>query len=216
MLVERKIISSNNNPELYPWNPPKTDCKINKNGIITAPNEPPVSNRQLVVSVGSNANIEVMQNKFSQRQRKGGRDWCIYKCNLENIEIGVMPFLTSRGYFPATPFYSPGNSCKVYGAYLNKEQVDALTSTEVGYRLVKLKCSRFPLIFNSYDYKPKSFFIYVADSGFIAIDREPLKFPISQRKIWERISGHIGYPNREYDLNFLLKNRDLINERMSV
>lgn len=157
-----------------------------------------------------------MQNKFRQRQRKGDRDWSIYKCNLENIEIGVMPFLTSRGYFPATPFYSPGNSCKVYGTYLNKWQVDALTSTEVGYHLVKLKCSRFPLIFNSCDYKPKSFFIYVADSGFITIDREPLKFPISQREIWERISGHIGYPGQEYDLKFLLENRDLINERMPV
>lgn len=105
--------------------------------------------------------------------------------NCTNIEIGVMPFLTSRGYFPAKPFYSPGKSCKVYGTYLNKEQVDALTSTEVGYRLTKLKCNRFPLIFSSYDYKPKSFFIYVADSGFITIDGEPLKFPISQREIWK-------------------------------
>lgn len=214
--MERKIISSNNNPELYPWNPPKTDCQINKNGAITPPKPPPVPKRQLVVSVGSNANIEVMQNKFSQRQRKGSRDWCIYKCNLENIEIGVMPFLTSRGYFPATPFYSPGKSCKVYGTYLNKEQVDALTSTEVGYRLVKLKCNRFPLTFSSNDYKPESFHIYIADSGFITIDEEPLKFPISQRKIWERISGYIGYPGQKYDLDFLLDNRDLINERMVV
>lgn len=186
MLVERKIISSDNNPELYPWNPPKMDCQINKNGSITPPNEPPVPNRQLMVSVGSNANIDVMQNKFGQRQRKGDRDWSIYKCNLENIEIGVMPFLTSRGYFPATPFYSPSKSCKVYGAYLNKEQVEALTSTEVGYRLTKLKCNRFPLTFSSNGYVPKSFFIYTANSGFLTVEGEPLKFPIGQREIWKK------------------------------
>lgn len=216
MLMERKIISSNNNPELYPWEPPKTDCQINKNGAITASKPPPVPNRRLVVSVGSNANIDVMKNKFNQRQKGCNRDWYIYECQLYNIEIGVMPFLTSRGYFPATPFYSPGKSCKVYGTYLNKEQAKALTTTEVGYRLVKLKCNRFPLTFSSNGYVPKSFFIYVANSGFITIDGEPLKFPISQRKIWEKISGHIGYPGQEYDLDFLLNNRDLINERMIV
>ena len=214
--MERKIISSDNNPELYPWEPPKNDCQINKNGATTPPNEPPVLKRRLVVSVGSNSNIDVMQNKFGQRQKGGDRDWYIYECRVGNIEVGVMPFLTSRGYFPATPFYSPGSYCKVYGAYLNKEQVKALTSTEVGYRLVKLKCNGFPLTFNSYDYKPKYFSIYVADLGFVTIDGEPLRFPISQKEIWKRISGHIGFPGQEHDLGFLLDNRDLINERMSV
>ena len=212
-----RIIEADNNPVEYPWEPPTDNIvvcgydgdsgKAKVHRLHVAPerwlgyatlddgrtlNVMAQSNGMLwsdfvypVVAVSSNANPEVLLNKFAQR---GGEDFfVVLPATVSNMGIGFTPFMSSRGYIPATPYSAPGARTRVYLSWFTQAQMNALFSTEPGYTCKRVSCADYPLSVGDVAITD-DYYVYDYDDGFLLIDDKPVDL-CSQAALYRQLDA---------------------------
>lgn len=217
--MRAKIISANNNPALYPWSPPTQDVFVSGETVVPFKGKVArVSHRYPVVAVGSNACIDVMQNKFNQRLDGIKTPWVSLQATIRNIAIGAMPLMSPRGYVPATPFTKIDAVTKVWVSFFDQAHLEALDSTEPGYTRLKLSSENYLLTLDRDGQKIDEFFIYQANKGYMTDGISPIEFPITQRQIFtylQSIKNIAPLLPDKYDYRALANNHEKITSRIA-
>lgn len=218
--MRAQIISSGSDPEFYPWAPPPTDMAVGDNIAVPFKGETVIArNRYPVVAVGANACLEVMRNKFDQRLEGVNRPWLNIQGTIRNLAIGVAPFISPRGYLPATPFMDPAAMTSVWVAFLTQAHIAALDSTEPGYTRLELDSDDYLLTLDRNGQRIDKFFVYQADMGYMLNTAlEPIRFPVTQREIFKHLQSidnvKLLLP-RKYDCKVLAMGHEVINQQLA-
>lgn len=218
--MTRTIISSGSDPEFYPWAPPPTDMVVGDNVVAPFKGDTVMTrDRYPVIAVGANACLDVMRNKFDQCLDGVNRPWLNIQGTVRNLAAGVTPFISPRGYVPATPFTKPNTVTNVWVAFLTQAHIAALDSTEPGYTRLELNSDDYLLMLNRNGQRVDRFFVYQADTGYM-LDKlsSPIMFPVTQREIFRYLQAIDSVkpllPDR-YDCKVLARDHKLINERLA-
>ncbi|MBS5973135.1 MAG: hypothetical protein KIA12_06535 [Varibaculum cambriense] len=247
--MKKEIISSSNIPEEYPWDPPENNGFVDPHGgthhlklttgrrisrshveiggeyisttrFLRENRSQRMNDRYLVVAVGSNASVEVLQNKFEQRTANGHIEaYPIIKCRIYNMAIGAMALVSKRGYIPATPITAPGAATDMWASWLTRKQFEALDSTEPGYSCKLISSSDYPIQILNDDEEPaeepEKYYIYEADCGYLKIDDAPILFPISQENIFQKLKTSPALASHlpaSYDYEILADRNEELSE----
>lgn len=218
--MRAQIISSGSDPEFYPWAPPPTDMVVGDNIAVPFKGDTVMTrDRYPVVAVGANACLDVMRNKFNQCLEGVNRPWLNIQGTIHNLAIGVTPFISPRGYLPATPFMDPAAVTNVWVAFLTQAHIAALDSTEPGYTRLELNSDNYLLTLDRNGQRIDKFFVYQADMGYMLnAALEPIRFPVTQREIFKHLQSidnvKLLLPGK-YDCKALARDHEVINQHLA-
>jgi hypothetical protein len=187
---------------------------------------PAVSERHVVVSIGSNAAPAQIHAKFTARDVQVAVP--MIRAEARGIRAGVSAHVSRPGYLPATPVADPAAVSTLVVLWLDDDQLAALDDTEPNYHRVRLPTDPFTLSLPSGErlYDP---YCYLSRHGCLA-DGQGVPRPLrSQHElISELLSGSpalrrlcggtpLEWLRRTADLGVRHRVRDLLRrERLVV
>ncbi|MGI8328325.1 hypothetical protein ACRYCC_00060 [Actinomadura scrupuli] len=104
---------------------------------------PAVSERHVVVSIGSNAAPAQIHAKFTTRDVRVALP--MIRAEASGIRAGVSAHVSRPGYLPATPVADPAAVSTLVVLWLDDDQLAALDDTEPNYHRVRLPTDPFTL-----------------------------------------------------------------------
>lgn len=143
-------------PLLYPWDPPETSGVMDASGFLpleqagldealAEAHAAPLDSRSLVVSIGSNANADVMRRKFAAYNQPVSPVLPLVRGQLSNMAVGHSAHVSKAGYIAAAPYPRTGECTTVWVSWLDDLQLMALDETEPNYRRIQLDGAACPL-----------------------------------------------------------------------
>lgn len=151
------------------FRPLRGDCRDEAvlSAALTAAGVVPLSERTLVVAVGSNAVPAVIHRKLSV----AGRCTIVpfTPCTVAGIAVGHSAHVSAAGYIPAAPFAQPNVSTPMIASWFDTEQLQAVDATEPNYRRRHLPGARYPLTLAT-GQRPAHFALYESLRGLLTLD----------------------------------------------
>ncbi len=124
----------------------------------------PVSERHLVVAVGSNASPAVMRRKLE----RGGVSTVVpfLKVTMSGVAVGHSAHVSPPGYIPATPYGDDSSTVALRATLLDDRQLERVDATEPKYRRRLLGSSRCRLSFDGFEC-PDEVWLYESVCGVL-------------------------------------------------
>ncbi|MCW2887884.1 MAG: hypothetical protein QOE54_940 [Streptosporangiaceae bacterium] len=142
--------------------------------VLRGLGRPAVSERHVVVSIGSNAAPAQIHAKFTSRNVQVALP--MIRAEVHGIRAGVSAHVSRPGYLPATPVADPDHVCSLVLLWLDDDQLAALDDTEPNYHRVRLPSDSFTVSLPSGErlYDP---YCYVSRHGCI-VDGQGVPRPL--------------------------------------
>lgn len=186
--------------------------------VLRGTGEAPLSQRTIVVAIGSNASPAVMHRKFSTRSVSTTIPFLTG--TVTNIAVGHSAHVSRPGYVPAAPFHSPGSCTPVVASLLDRAQLRALDETEPTYTRVEMERDRSRLTLDRAK-APAVYALYVSRRGLLALDgRHPTPLT-TQDEVLPLLYQYMTSDSRGHDLQRVMRRlardeslRELVRSRM--
>lgn len=150
----------------------------------------PMSERHLVVAVGSNASPDVMRRKLWSYGQGAQILLPFIPGVARGLRVGHAALCTVRGYVPASPVADPKATTVLWASWFDDVQMAALDSTEPNYTRILVTQDDHPFTLANGE-APTNYFLYEALRGLLHVDGEPLPL-MTQPQIFQHLAGRGG------------------------
>lgn len=151
----------------------------------------PLSERTLVLAVGSNQTPETIARKY----RRSGRDIPVttpfVRCTVHGLAVGHVAGIAAPGYLPAAPYRAAGERMELVATWFDEEQLAVVDETEPNYDRLRVSTEDFPLTLAT-GQEPAHFDVYASHWGVIAQEHRPIPLRHRQQEMFDELVGLTG------------------------
>lgn len=199
-------LSRPDTPEEYPWQGDRTqaavlddagqrevDSSIGLEGIeamLTAQGAAPLSERTLVVAVGSNQSPAVIAAKYRRAGHDGPVATPFLRCTVQDLAVGHSAHVSTRGYIAAAPRYAPGVATELVATWFDEAQLEIVDRSEPNYERLELSAEQHRLELSTGD-RPARFAVYASRWGVVA-EKAPIAFHLRQQELFDLLGTLTG------------------------
>lgn len=153
---------------------------------------PPLSERTLVVAVGSNQTPRTIARKY----RRSGRELPVttpfVRCTVRDLAVGHVAHVAALGYVPAAPYRAVGERMELVATWFDDEQLAVVDATEPNYDRLRLPAARFPVHLATGE-RPEHFDVYASRWGVLALeDGAPIPLRHRQQELFDDLVALTG------------------------
>lgn len=190
-------------PEDYPWPTPLPPLAVlgvdgdteevadlpALEAALHAAGASPLTERQLVLAVGSNRNPQVIAAKYAHAGLLTPDSVAtgMVAATVTGLAVGHSAHASAPGYVPAAPYAAPGTSTELTALWVTDEQAAAIDETEPNYERLTLPAAQFALALAVGD-APEESQVYASRHGVIGRLR-PLPLHATQQELFGRLAA---------------------------
>ena len=146
----------------------------------------PLSERTLVIAVGSNQTPRTIARKY----RRSGRDLPVttpfVRCTVHDLAVGHVAHIAAPGYVPAAPYRAKGQRMELVVTWFDEEQLAVVDDTEPNYHRLCLRAEDFPLTLATGD-RPAHFDVYASRWGVLTDGEQPIPLRHRQQELFDEL-----------------------------
>lgn len=151
----------------------------------------PLSERTLVLAVGSNQTPRTIARKY----RRSGRDvpatTPFVRCTVHGLAVGHVAHIAAPGYVPAAPHRADGERMELVATWFDDEQLAVVDATEPNYHRLRLQAEDFPLALAT-GARPAHFDVYASRWGVLTDRERPIPLRHRQQELFDELVGLTG------------------------
>lgn len=153
----------------------------------------PLSERTLVVAVGSNQTPQTIARKY----RRSGRELSVatpfVRCTVHGLAVGHVAHIAAPGYVPAAPYRAEGERMELVATWFDQEQLAVVDETEPNYDRLRLSADEVPLTLATGE-RPAHFDVYASRWGVLTDREQPIPLRHRQQELFDELVGLTDSP----------------------
>ncbi|MGO1568388.1 MAG: hypothetical protein ACTHXC_10185 [Brachybacterium sp.] len=153
----------------------------------------PLSERTLVVAVGSNQTPQTIARKYRRSSRDIPLTTPFVRCTVHDLAVGHVAHVAAPGYVPAAPYRAAGERMELVATWFDQEQLAVVDETEPNYDRVRLSTDDFPLTLATGE-RPVQFDVYASRWGVISQEQQPIPLRHRQQELFDELVGLTDSP----------------------
>ena len=159
--------------------------------LLAAEGAAPLSERTLVVAVGSNQTPRTIAHKYRRTASAVPVTTPFVRCTVHDLAVGHVPRAAAPGYVPAAPYRAEGERMELVATWFDAEQLAVVDATEPNYDRVSLPAAQFPVALATGE-EPEHVDVYASRWGVLARDGVPIPLRHRQQELFDELVALTG------------------------
>lgn len=152
----------------------------------------PLSERTLVVAVGSNQTPQTIARKYRRSGHEVPVATPFVRCTVHDLAVGHVAHVAAPGYVPAAPYRAEGERMELVATWFDDEQLAVVDATEPNYDRLRLPAAQVPVHLATGE-RPEHVDVYASRWGVLALeDGAPVPLRHRQQELFDDLVAVTG------------------------